>query len=46
MHEVVDVFRVDSDYENAVAFLDLNVVIVIIVVMNVYEVREILWKAV
>jgi hypothetical protein len=40
MHEVVDVFRVDSDYENAVAFLDLNVV------MNDYEVREILWKAV
>jgi len=40
MHEVVDVFRVDSDYENAVAFLDLNVV------MNDYKVREILWKAV
>jgi hypothetical protein len=46
MHKVVDVFRVDSGYENAVAFLNLNVIIIIIIVVNVHKVREIFWKVV
>jgi len=46
MHEVVDVFQVDSGYKNVVAFLDLNVVIIIIIIVNIHEVGEILWKAV
>jgi len=46
MHKVVDVFWVDSGYENGVAFLDLDIDIVIITVMNIHEVREIFWKVV
>ena len=45
MHKVVDVLEVDSGHEDVVAFLNLNVVIVV-VVMDIHEIGEIFRKAV
>jgi hypothetical protein len=43
---VVDVLRVDSGHKDVVAFLNLDVVIVVVIVMDIHQIGEILRKAV
>jgi hypothetical protein len=43
---VVDVLGVDSGHEDAVAFLNLDVVIIVIVVVDIHKIGEVFQKAV